>query len=74
MKAYRCNACGNKTRFDVYETKTVRAFYHYTLGGEGSVEEEQVLESSVDKVVCRWCASSTDVVEEPVLYDERESV
>lgn len=60
---YRCDACGNKTRFDVFETKSVRQFQHFTLGGEMSVEEEEVLEGKVDRVVCRWCGSN-DVVEE----------
>ncbi|MGH2698659.1 MAG: hypothetical protein ACRDJL_05585 [Actinomycetota bacterium] len=59
--SYRCNACGNKTRFDVFETKRVRAFHHYSLGGRLSVEEEEVLESDVEKVVCRWCGSSDAV-------------
>jgi hypothetical protein len=57
---YICNACGNKTRFDVFETKRVRAFHHYTLGGELTVEEEEVLERDVERIVCRWC-QSTDV-------------
>ena len=52
---YRCGACGNRTRFDVFETKSVRAFQHFTLGGDMTVEEEEVLERSVERVVCRWC-------------------
>ena len=61
--SYRCNACGNRTRFDVFENKRVRAFQHFTLGGEMTVEEEEVLEGEIEKVVCRWCGSS-DVAEE----------
>jgi hypothetical protein len=61
--SYRCDACGNKTRFDVFESKRVRAFQHFTLGGEMTVEEEEILERSVDKVLCRWCGSA-DVVQE----------
>ena len=60
---YRCEACGNKTRFDVFESKRTRTFLHFTLGGEANVEEEEVLERDVERVVCRWC-SSTNVVEE----------
>ena len=60
---YRCEACGNKTRFDVFESKRTRSFMHFTLGGEGTVEEEEVLERKLERVVCRWC-NSTDVVEE----------
>jgi hypothetical protein len=62
--SYRCDACGNKTRFDVFETKKVRAFHHFTLGGEDQIEEEEVLESSIEKVVCRWCGSADAIVEE----------
>src|SRR3954447_4791278 len=40
---YRCTACGNLTRFDVTSTRTTRAFHHYTVGGDLSIEEEQVL-------------------------------
>jgi len=59
---YRCEACGNKTRFDVIETKRVRAFHHYSLGGELSIEEEQLLERKLEKVVCRWCGSADSIV------------
>jgi hypothetical protein len=60
---YRCEACGNKTRFDVYENKRVRGFHHFTLGGDVNVEDEEVLESRVERVVCRWCGSSAAIVE-----------
>ena len=62
--SYRCEACGNKTRFDIVETKRVRAFHHYTLGGEDNVEEEEILERNVESIVCRWCGSSDAIVEE----------
>jgi hypothetical protein len=52
---YRCNACGNLTRFDVVETTTVRSFHHYTVGGELTVEEPEVVKRSVESVTCRWC-------------------
>ncbi len=61
---YRCDACGNKTRFDVFEKKRVREFRHFTLGGEVSIEEEEVLESSVERVVCRWCGSADQIIVE----------
>lgn len=59
---YRCDGCGNKTRFDVFEAKRVRSFQHFSLGGELSIEEEEVLEHEVEKVVCRWCGSSSAIV------------
>lgn len=60
---YRCSACGNLTRFDVVATRRTRAFHHYTVGGELSVEDEQVLAESVEEVSCRWCGSGSAVVE-----------
>ena len=62
--SYRCDACGNKTRFDVYETKKVRAFHHFTLAGEVTIEEEEILDHDVERVVCRWCGSADQIVEE----------
>jgi hypothetical protein len=53
--AYRCDACGNRTRFDVYESVTRRRFAHYTLGGDVAFEDEEILSSTVERVVCRWC-------------------
>ena len=69
--SYLCNACGNKTRFDVFESKRVRAFQHFSLGGEMKIEEEEVLESTIERVVCRWCGSS-EVVEEPAAVLEEK--
>ncbi len=59
--AYRCAACGNRTRFDVVATTTSTAHHHYTLGGELRVEEELVLSTAVDAVTCRWCGHGRDV-------------
>jgi hypothetical protein len=64
VSGYRCDSCGNKTRFDVFERKRVRAFHHFSLGGEDSVEEEEVLEFEVEKVVCRWCGQSVSIQED----------
>jgi hypothetical protein len=61
---YRCTACGNLTRFDVTTTRRTRAFHHYSLGGELSVEDEQVLHEEVEEVACRWCGTGASV--EPV--------
>ena len=52
---YRCGACGNLTRFDVTTTRRTSAFHHYNLAGELTVEDEQVLEETVEEVSCRWC-------------------
>jgi hypothetical protein len=68
--SYRCDACGNKTRFDVVETKRVRGFHHFTLGGDVMVEEEEVLDRVVESVVCRWCGSSDAIVDESMTMGE----
>ena len=63
QRRYRCNACGNLTRFDVTTTRRTRAFHHYSLGGELSVEDEQVLDETVEEVSCRWCGTGKSVEE-----------
>jgi hypothetical protein len=62
---FRCRACGNLTRFDVVETRTTRSYYHFTLGGDLTVDDEEVLRRDRETVTCRWCGSS-DVDEVPV--------
>jgi hypothetical protein len=58
---YRCDSCGNLTRFDVTMSQTTKAFHHYTVGGELEIEEETVLSRQVDEVVCRWCGHGRNV-------------
>jgi DNA-directed RNA polymerase subunit RPC12/RpoP len=58
---YRCAACGNLTRFDVTITRRTRAFHHYSIGGDLTVEDEEVLAESVEEVACRWCGSGQAV-------------
>jgi hypothetical protein len=60
---YRCDSCGNVTRFDVTTSQTTKAFHHYTVGGELEIEEATVLSRHVDEVVCRWCGHGRSVVE-----------
>jgi hypothetical protein len=60
---YRCDGCGNLTRFDVNISQRTKAFHHYTVGGDLVIEDEEVLERSVDGVVCRWCGHGNSVVE-----------
>lgn len=60
---YRCAACGNLTRFDVTTARRSRAFHHYTVGGELSVEEEEVLDEVIERIVCRWCNAEGDAIE-----------
>ena len=60
---YRCNGCGNLTRFDVVATRRTRAFHHFSVGGDLTVEDEQVLDERIDAVECRWCGASGDRIE-----------
>jgi hypothetical protein len=60
---YRCDGCGNLTRFDVTISQQTKSFHHYTVGGELMVEEEEVLSRQVDSVICRWCGHGHSVVE-----------
>ena len=57
LTRYRCAACGNLTRFDVVTSRRTKAFHHYSVGGELSVEDVEVLHESVDEVSCRWCGN-----------------
>ena len=52
---YRCTACGNLTRFDITVTRQERGFYHYSIGGELTIEDREVLSEAVDSIDCRWC-------------------
>lgn len=63
MTAYRCNGCGNRTRFDVFDTVRRRRFEHADLSGVVAVDEEAILERTIDRVVCRWCDRSDSVEE-----------
>jgi hypothetical protein len=58
---YRCNACGNLTRFDVLSDRRTRTFHHYSVGGDLRVESEEVISEEVLEVSCRWCGRSDSV-------------
>lgn len=60
---YRCQACGNLTRFDVTVSRRTRSFHHYSVGGELHIEETEVLDEHIESVVCRWCGPGATVEE-----------
>ncbi len=60
---YRCTACGNLTRFDVRALRRTLSFHHYTVGGDLTIEEENVLEERVEWVGCRWCGAEGDAIQ-----------
>ena len=67
---FRCSACGNLTRFDVVASRRTRAFHHFSVAGELTVEDEEVLDESIEAVSCRWCGASGDAIEQ-VAVDAR---
>ncbi len=52
---FRCDGCGNVTRFDVVATARTRRYHHFDLGGDAQIDEEEVLDGRVESVTCRWC-------------------
>ncbi len=58
---FRCAACGNLTRFDVVMNRRTRAFHHFSVGGDLTIEEVEVLDESVEEVLCRWCGNGRAV-------------
>lgn len=58
---YRCAACGNLTRFNVVTTRRTSAFHHFSVGGELTIENEDVLDETVEEVACRWCGNGKGV-------------
>lgn len=62
---FRCEGCGNLTRFDVEVAERSRRFWHVSVSGIGEVEEVDVLEQSVTAVTCRWCGAADRIVTEP---------
>ncbi len=61
---FRCDACGNLTRFDVVERARTRRYHHFDLGGLDVVESEEVLERELESVTCRWCGRDDAVTVE----------
>lgn len=66
---FRCAACGNLTRFDVVASQRTKALYHYSVGGDLTVEDEAVLDARIEQVICVWCGATGDRIAE-VTADE----
>ncbi len=66
MIRYRCAACGNLTRFDVVTNRRTKAFHHFSVGGDLTVDEVEVLSETVEEVSCRWCGhgNAIEVIED----------
>ncbi len=72
VRRYRCTACGNLTRFTVTTSRRTTAFHHFTVGGDLTIEDVEVLEDRVEAVTCRWCGTGVGVVplDEPPTADQ----
>jgi hypothetical protein len=72
---YRCSACGNLTRFDVVVSRRTREFHHFSVAGELTIEDEERLAETIERVTCRWCGAAGDKIEEiPAVVDSVDSV
>jgi RNase P subunit RPR2 len=67
---YRCSACGNLTRFDVEARRHTKRFLHFSIAGEPSVEEEEVVAEEIVAVTCRWCGRADAIEEVPRVATE----
>lgn len=63
VKRYRCTACGNITRFDVTSTRRTRAFHHFSVSGELTIDDSELLNEEIEEVSCRWCGNGSAVIE-----------
>ena len=61
---YRCTGCGNLTRFDVVASQRTKSLYHYSVGGDLTVEDESVLDARVEQVTCVWCGATGERITE----------
>lgn len=66
-KRFRCEACGNLTRFDLDVIEHTRRFWHAEFSGEGHVEGEELISREVVEAVCHWCGhgDAVEVVDAP---------
>ena len=46
-----------------FSSRRTRAFHHYSLGGELTVEQVETLSEEVEDVSCRWCGNGAAVEE-----------
>ncbi len=59
---YRCQGCGNLTRFDVTVTRRTREYHHFSVGGDLEIEDRDLLAETIEEVACRWCGASGDTI------------
>lgn len=42
-------------------TRTTKAFHHYSVGGDLTIEDVEVLDETVEGVSCRWCGNGNAI-------------
>ncbi|MFO7589478.1 MAG: hypothetical protein R6X23_01100 [Acidimicrobiia bacterium] len=60
---YRCQSCGNLTRFDVVITRRTREYHHFSVAGELEIEDRELLDEREERVSCRWCGAADAAIE-----------
>lgn len=60
---YRCRSCGNLSRFEIDTIRRVRERHNVTAAGKVVVEGAELLDETVDRVLCDWCGHGSDVVQ-----------
>jgi len=60
---YRCQSCGNLTRFDVVITRRTREYHHFSVAGELEIEDRELLDEREEQVSCRWCGATDAAIE-----------
>lgn len=50
----------------------MREFQHFSVGGDLSIEEHELLDERIESVTCRWCGATGDVIE--ILEEARREV
>jgi hypothetical protein len=51
----------------VETSRRTTGFWHFTVAGELTVEDERDLAVQAEEVRCRWCGSASDVEVVPVI-------
>ena len=42
-------------------TRRTTAFHHYSVGGDLSIEDVEVLDETIEDVTCRWCGNGNGI-------------
>jgi hypothetical protein len=45
----------------VVSNRRTRAFHHFSVGGELTLEDVEVLDETVEEVSCRWCGNGNAI-------------